>query len=114
MKIEVDTIGDSIDEIKRTISLLQEVLEKRTGVTPEGIKSPLRPSEYKKDEPKIIFEDIMNTSQPKKTTQIKITTPLTKDEIKKRKFLRQDEKSKENEEEDEDRKLPLIPIKDYW
>jgi hypothetical protein len=133
MKVEVDTLNDSVDEIKKTISLLQEVLEKRTGVTGAGIKAPLRPSEFKNEGPKIIYEDILSTpaKKPKpsslSTASIAAATkakPEPKSEpsfnekgelpVKKRKVLRQDEHVADEEDEDVDRKLPQIQIRDYW
>lgn len=112
MKIEIDTLNDSVDELKKTVTLIQEAIERRTGVTGEGVRSPLRPSEFKKSEPKIIFEDIMATAPPKKTTQL--VPKIKEDSVKKRKVLKQDEHIQEEEEEDEDRKLPQIQYKDYW
>lgn len=112
MKIEIDTINDSVDELKKTIALLQEALERKTGVTATGIKAPLRPSEFKKEEPKIIFEDIMGT--PAKKSIIPNPKEKERAEIKKRKVLKQDEHVNKEEEEDEDRHLPQIQIRDYW
>jgi len=123
MKIEVDTINDSVDELKKTITLLQEALEKRTGITAENTKAPLRPSEFKHTEPKLIFEDIMSTTPPKRKIEVQSTQNKefqkkdilnTKDIVKKRKSPRQDDKLPEEEEEDEDRQLPQIQYKDYW
>jgi hypothetical protein len=113
MKIEVDTMNDSVDELKKTIAILQEALERKTGVTASGIKAPLRPSEFKKDEPKIIFEDIMDKSA-KKSPMYPPATENVKIDPKKRKVLRQDEKEAHKEDEDEDRNLPPIQIRDYW
>jgi hypothetical protein len=110
VKIEVDTLNDSVDEIKKTITMLQEIVEKRTGVTPTGQRIPLRPSEFKQSEPKIIFEDIM--AKPSKSTPIPV--PREKLEVKKRKVLKQDEHAEKEEEEDEDRNLPKIQYKDFW
>jgi hypothetical protein len=115
MKIEIDTINDSVEELKKTISLLQEALERKTGITGAGIKAPLRPHEFPKEEPKIIYQDILGTPS-KKVYPSQIQVPSEKDKIilKKRKVLRQDEKVQDAEEEDVDRKLPQIQIRDYW
>jgi hypothetical protein len=115
MKIEIDTINDSVDELKKTIALLQEALERKTGITGAGIKAPLRPHEFPKEEPKIIFQDILGTPS-KKLSPSQIQVPAEKEKIvlKKRKVLRQDEKAPDTEEEDEDRHLPQIQIRDYW
>ncbi|MGV8161807.1 MAG: hypothetical protein ACP5N2_00565 [Candidatus Nanoarchaeia archaeon] len=112
MKIEIDTLNDSVDELKKTVTLIQEALERRTGITGEGIKSPLRPSEFKKSEPKVIFNDIMATAPPKKTNPV--FSKIKEEPVKKRKVLKQDEHAREEEEEDEDRKLPQIQYRDYW
>lgn len=125
MKVEVDTLNDSVDEIKKTISLLQEVLEKRTGVTGAGIKAPLRPSEFKKEAPKIIYEDILDTPGRKAKTGFAPSSAASPSSsasfndkaappVKKRKVLRQDEHVPEEEEEDVDRNLPKIQVRDYW
>ncbi|MGV8169439.1 MAG: hypothetical protein ACP5N3_05270 [Candidatus Nanoarchaeia archaeon] len=112
MKIEVDTIADSVDELKEAVDLIQEALERRTGITKEKVRAPLRPSEFKKEEPKVIFEDIMSTAPLKKTIQ---SPPKSKeDPAKKRKVLKQDERAPEEEEEDEDRRPPQIQYRDYW
>jgi hypothetical protein len=113
MKIEIDTINDSVDELKKTIAILQEALERKTGVTAAGIKAPPRPSEFKKEEPKIIFEDILDVPG-KKSIVVPASKGKEKLDIKKRKVLRQDEKEAEKEEEDEDRHLPKIQYRDYW
>ena len=110
MKIEVDTINDSIDELKKTVLLVQEAIERRTGVTPSGMKIPLRPSEFGKQEPRIIFED----ASEKGNSKTPIPVPKEKLDVKKRKILKQDEHIQKEEEEYEDRFLPKIQYKDFW
>jgi hypothetical protein len=113
MKVEVDTMDDSADELKKTIALLQEALERKTGITATGIKAPLRPSEFKKEGPKVIFEDITGTPE-KKSAIYPVSNEKEKLDIKKRKVLKQDEHVQKEEDEDEDRHLPQIQIRDYW
>lgn len=114
MKIEIDTVNDSVDELTRTVNLLNEILEKRTGLTASGKRVYQTPMEVKSSqpEPKIIFEDIM--AKPKQTTPIPVPQSKSKTEIRKRKVLQQDEHEPKAEEEDEDRFLPKIQYKDYW